>query len=138
MRRILIALTLALTVGLGGCAKLQDAWTYATSTTVSAPAVYIAANSFDTLKVLGTAYLDRPRCNGKNGPPPFCRDPDPSAKIIEWVDKGTVARNTLLDFYDAHPTGEIGPQGAYDALTMSVDTLKKLFAQNGIKTGVPQ
>lgn len=136
MKRILIALMLALSVGLsvGGCSRILDALSYVSNTSVSPTAVYVAANTFDALEVSATNYLRLKKCSAASGP--VCRDPIATAIIIPAVKSGRTARNELEAFYARNASGSLGPQGAYDALTTAVDTLKAVFAQYNIKTGV--
>jgi len=129
MRRILIAITLV--VSLGGCALLQRLESdvkVITSATVSPQAIVIAANSFNALEASATNYLRLVKCNGTNGP--VCRDPAVTAKIIPLVRTGRSARDGLIAFSRNHP-GELGAQGLYDALTASISGLQAIISQYG-------
>ena len=129
LRRFL--LTILLTVGVAGCANLQNAWNVITSTSVSPTVVVIAVNTFDALEVTGANYLRLPRC--KAGGPIACRDPGVSEKIINAKVAGRKARNALEDFIRDHP-GQLGPKGLYDALIKATATLQDIFAQYGIRS----
>lgn len=128
MRKLMIAVALTLGVGLGGCGTagtLQKAWDVATSTKVSPAAMVIARESFNVVEVTATKYLRLRKCSATSGP--VCRSPVASRKIIPAVRNGVLARNSMVQFMRAHP-GELGPAGVYDALNLSIDGLKKIFA----------
>lgn len=127
MKKILIPLVLALS--LGACANLQNAWNVATSAQVTYQTVAIAANTFDALEATATAYLRLPKCGGTVV---VCRDPTATKKIIPAVRAGRVARNNLEQFFVDHP-GQLGPQGLYDALQASINTLQGVISQYNIQ-----
>lgn len=129
MRKIILALALA--VSLGGCATLQRidaAWQAVKSATVSPQAVVVAANTFNALEATATNYLRLAKCTGANGP--ICRDPAITAKVIPAVRAGRAARDSLLAFQRAHP-GQLGDQGVYDALQASISTLTAIINTYG-------
>lgn len=129
MKRFLIVL--GLSVSLAGCANLTNAWNVLTSTSVSPTVVVVAVNTFDALEVTAANYLKLPRC--ASGGPVACRDPGVTAKIIPAVRSGRGARNQLEQFIASHP-GQLGPQGLYDALMASVNTLQSIYSQYGIRS----
>lgn len=127
MKRLILVLALAL----GGCANLENAFQVLSSTSVSPTAVVVAVNAFDALEVTATNYLRLPKC--KSGGPIACRDRGVTAKIIPAVRSGRYARNQLESFIAAHP-GQLGPQGLYDALIASTNTLQAIFGQYNIRS----
>jgi hypothetical protein len=128
MRKLLLGLALAL--GVTACANLKNDLAVLTSTQVTITTVAVAGNTFDALEATATAYLRLPRCSGTNGP--ACRDPAATKKIIPAVRSGRVARNNLEQFFADHP-GQLGPQGLYDALQASINTLQDVIAQYNVK-----
>lgn len=120
MKKVLLALSFLLV--LGGCARVSEALSAATTVTVPDKSVYVAVNTFDALKVTATNYLSLPKC-GKFP----CYSMEAKAKIVPAVRAGTIARNNIERFRREHP-GELGLKGDYDALTGSVDTLKAIYA----------
>jgi hypothetical protein len=127
MRKILAVVAC---LGLAGCANLQNAWTVLSSTSVSPAAVNVAVNTFDALEATATNYLRLPRC--ANGGPIICRSPSATKQIIPAIRSGRYARNNLEQFIAAHP-GQLGPQGLYDALMNSVNTLQSIYGQYNVK-----
>lgn len=127
MRRFLTIALIALLPTLGGCAlfqKLDNAFQVLTSASVSPQAVVVAVNSFDALEATATRYLRLVKCNGANGP--VCRDPVISAKVIDAIQKGRIARNNLEQFANTHP-GQLGSQGLYDALQTTISTIQDVL-----------
>jgi hypothetical protein len=142
MRNFRIAAVIALVaLSLGGCAQLNDGWSrvrntfeVVTSAKVSPEAIVLLASTFDAFEVTAKNYIDpqlNKRCTGSNGP--ICRDPGATKAINQAVRSGRVARDNAKQFLRDHP-GELGTQGLYDALKASVDTLRSIFDQYGIKT----
>ncbi|MDE2105527.1 MAG: hypothetical protein KGL39_50335 [Patescibacteria group bacterium] len=127
MKKLLVAAIVALS--LGACAQIQTAYDAVSGAKVSPTAVIVAGNSFDALEATATNYLRLKKCNGSNGP--VCRDPKATAIIIPAVRSGRVARTNLEQFMKDHP-GELGPQGLYDSLKVSIDTLRQAFSQYNI------
>jgi len=133
MRKLLI---LPLLLVLGGCAalsKVENAFTTLSGASVSPAAVVVAANSFDALEATATNYLRLPRC-GKTATK-VCRDKAATAVLIPAIQNGRKARNDLEDFLTDHP-GQLGPQGLYDALQLSINTVTGIVATYHI--GAPQ
>lgn len=114
---------------LAGCGTVTNLYNAATGATVSPTAVIVAANSFDALEATATNYIRLKKCSATSGP--ICRNPDAVAAIVPAIRSGRVARNNLEQFLQDHP-GALGPQGLYDALQESIDTLRKAFAQYGV------
>lgn len=138
MRKLLVISLLALALPIGGCAnspfvqKLEGMASAITGATVSPTAIIVLANSYDALEVTAKNYINpalNKRCNGSNGP--VCRDPNATVQINAAIRSGRVARNNAKQFLRDHP-GQLGTQGLYDALSTSVDTLKKIFATYAI------
>lgn len=121
MKKILIPFLIVLT--LGGCANLQrvyDGFEAITTTTVSPKAIVIGANSFNALEATATNYLNLTRCDKTSSK--VCRDKAVTAILIPAVLNARKARNDLIAFQRTHP-GELGTQGLYDALQLSITTL---------------
>lgn len=133
MRRLFTTLALVAAVTLGGCATfgnipkdVLNVWNVATGVSVSPAAVIVAANTFDALEASATNYLRLPKCSAVSGP--VCRAPEAARAIIKAIRAGRPARNQLETFLRTHP-GELGPQGLYDALTTTAQTVQAIFAQ---------
>lgn len=126
MRKLLV---LALLLGLGGCANLQNDWNLLTSAQVTYTTVAVAANTFDALEATATAYLKLPKCSATSGS--ICRSPSATAKIVPAVRSGRVARNNLEQFFATNP-GALGPAGLYNALQAAITTLQSVIAQYNI------
>lgn len=113
-----------------GCAKevaefksvASNVYDVVTTAKVSPAAVEVAASAFDGVEATATNYLRLPRC-GKQP----CRDPKATAPLRKAMIDGRAARNTLERFLIDHP-GQLGPGGAYDALTAATAALKQVFA----------
>lgn len=82
----------ALALALGGCANLQGIYTLATTATVPAGDVVIAANAFDALK--GTAVNYANYCVAQHFPVPVCSKANRRA-VIKAVNSGTAAKVQL-------------------------------------------
>src|SRR5712671_3930220 len=129
MRKLALIVVVALLPSLSACAQFQavrDSLSVVTSARVSPEAVVVAAKTFNLLEGMATRYLSLPRCDGTNS---VCRSPAITRQIIPAVRKGRAARDTLIAFQRSHP-GQLGSQGAYDALLASIATLKSIIAQN--------
>lgn len=121
MKKLFIVL--ALLIPLGGCAnlqRLQDGFEAITTTTVSPKAIVIGANSFNALEATATNYLNLTRCDKTTSK--VCRDKAVTAILGPAVLNARKARNDLIAFQKAHP-GQLGTQGLYDALQLSITTL---------------
>jgi predicted small secreted protein len=137
MRKIIIAAALALS--LAGCAtvtqfgqKVEGVVSAVTGATVSPEAIIILANSFDAMQVTAKNYINpalNKRCNGSNGP--ICRDPVATLALNKAIREGRVARNNAKQFLRDHP-GQLGTEGLYDALQLSVGTLQSIFTKYNI------
>lgn len=125
-----LALALCLTVGLGGCAGLQNVYDTATGASVSPKVVYVAMNSFDAVEATATNYLRLKKCTAVAMP--LCRSPAATARIIPAVRSGRVARNNLKQFLKDNP-GKLGPTGLYNVLTAATSTLQGVIQQYSIK-----
>jgi hypothetical protein len=141
MRHFRFAVAAALlSLSLAGCAtqfgqKVEGVVSAITGATVSPEAIIILANSFDAMQVTAKNYINpalNKRCTGTNGP--ICRDPNATIALNKAIRTGRVARNNAKQFLRDHP-GELGPQGLYDALQLSVGTLQSIFSQYNIGAG---
>lgn len=129
MRKLALIVVVALAPSLGACAqtqKLLNAVSVITSAHVPVGDVVAADKAFNAMQGIADAYISLPRCDGSTA---ACRKPAITKQVIAAVRKGRIARNNLVAFARAHP-GEIGAQGAYDALNASIDTIRNLIAQN--------
>lgn len=124
-----LILVFAFAVSLGGCAQLSTIYGAVTGTTVSPGAVIVAGYSVDALETTATRYLERPRC----GTPGIviCRSPTATKAIGPAVKSMRVARDNAEQFLADHP-GQLGSNGAYDALQTSAKTLKGVLDQYAI------
>lgn len=122
-----IALALALTLGLAGCAQLQSTWSFITQVQVSPQQVYVAENAFDGIEQTAANYLH------------WCRiaTPRPSACAASTIKNmraavrtGRAARDQLDAYLKAHPTA-IGATGLYDALVSATSVLQAYNANFG-------
>jgi hypothetical protein len=125
MRAITIA-ALSLCLALGSCAKLETVYSAATTSTVPAKSIYVAANAFNVVETAATGYVQY--CT-PNPTPAGCNDTVIVNDIIPTINKGVTARKTLTAFVNAHP-GELGDSGVYDALVTATSTLQTLLAAN--------
>ena len=124
MRKIIIAALVSLS--LGSCAQLTNAWDTLSGTTVSPTAVYVAANAFDAVEATATNYLRLQKCAATSGS--VCRNAAATAQIIPAVRAGRVARTNLETFMAQNP-GALGPVGLYNALTAATTTLQAVVSQ---------
>ncbi len=115
MKKILLALTLSLS--LGACANLQGIYTLATTATVPATSVVIAANSFDALKATAVNYAHY--CVDQKFPQPVCSAANRRA-VIKAVNAGTAARIQLEASIN---TGQPAISTVYNTLVAAVNTL---------------
>lgn len=121
MKKIILALALSLALsGCAGVTRLVDAIEIAASTTVSPQTIVIAANSFNAIEASATNYLKLTRCDKTTSK--VCRDKAVTAILIPAVLNARKARNDLITFQRTHP-GQLGTQGLYDALQLSITTL---------------
>ncbi|WP_262048668.1 hypothetical protein [Bradyrhizobium sp. Bra78] len=141
MRKLMLAAAMALAIAGGGCSQVRDTWQKiehvaeaVTRSKVSPEAVVLLASTYDAFEATAKNYVDprlNKRCDGTNGP--ICRDPDATIALNKAVRAGRKARNDVKQFLRDHPN-ELGTQGFYDALKQSVETLRGIFTQYGIKT----
>jgi hypothetical protein len=115
MKRIILALTLSL--ALAGCANLQGIYSLATTATVPASEVVIAANSFDALKATAINYAGA--CVSQHFPQPVCSAANRRA-VIKAVNSGTAARNALES---SMTSGQPALSTAYNTLISAVNVL---------------
>ena len=115
MKRAILALTLSL--ALAGCANLQGIYTLATTATVPANSVVIAANSFDALKATAINYGNY--CISQKFPQPICSAAN-RRSVIKAVNAGAAARNALEASMN---TGQPALSTVYNTLISAVNTL---------------
>jgi hypothetical protein len=114
MKRIL-AIVFALS--LGACAQLQGVYNLATTSTVPAGDVVIAANSFDALKATAINYGQY--CVAQHFPVPVCSKANRRA-VIRAVNSGTAARIQLEASIN---TGQPAVATVYNVLIAAVNSL---------------
>lgn len=114
MKRLIV---LALALSLGACANLQTLYTVATTATVPASTVIIAANSFDALKATAINYANY--CVAQKFPQPICSAAN-RRSVIKSVNAGTAARVQLEASIN---TGQPALSTVYNALVGAVNTL---------------
>lgn len=124
MRKIITAACILM--ALSGCAKLETVYTAATTSTVPAKSIYVAANAFNVVETAATGYVTY--CT-PNPTPSGCNDAVIQNDIIPTINKGVTARKTLTAFLAAHP-GALGDSGVYSALVTATSTLQTLLAAN--------
>jgi len=133
MKKLII---ICLALSLSGCAafqKAEDIFNAATTVTVSPQSIVIAANSFNAIEASATNYLRLTRCDKTSSK--VCRDKAVTAILIPAVQNARKARNDLIAFQRAHP-GELGTQGLYDALQLSLTTLTGIMTTYHIGSAV--
>lgn len=128
MKKILIIFSI--TFALGGCAQLTQFKNtvenaVVATTNITPQQIYIAANSFDAVKISATNYLKLKRCP-QNAP--FCREPKVTPTIINLIRAGTIARNNAVTWARANPDG-FADQSLYDRLTSITSTLEDMMRQ---------
>lgn len=135
MRKLLIALSLVATVSLGGCAsemaKLQNAFTVLTQTTVTSQSALVLANSYDALAASATVYLSYCKNNLTQ---PVCAKANLSA-VIKYVRLGRTVRNQVEGYVSTQTTV---PIAIYNALLAVVNNLNLTPAANFTTTGSAQ
>jgi hypothetical protein len=114
MKRIGVIL---LCLALAGCANLQGIYTLATTATVPATSVVIAANSFDALKATAINYAHY--CVDQKFPQPICSASNRRA-VIKAVRAGTAARIQLEASIN---TGQPAIATVYNTLISAVNAL---------------
>jgi hypothetical protein len=114
MKRIGVIL---LCLALVGCANLQGIYTLATTATVPATSVVIAANSFDALKATAINYAHY--CVDQKFPQPVCSASNRRA-VIKAVRAGTAARIQLEASIN---TGQPAIATVYNTLISAVNAL---------------
>lgn len=116
MKKLMIAATLAL--ALGGCANLQGIYTLATTATVPASDVVIAANAFDALNATATNYGSY--CVAQHFPVPLCSKAN-RRTVIKAVNTGISAKHALEGSINS---GQPAIATIYNTLIASVNTLQ--------------
>lgn len=102
---------------LAGCSSLQSIYTLATTATVPATTVVIAANSFDALKATAVNYGNY--CVAQKFPQPICSAAN-RRSVIKAVNAGTAARVQLEASIN---TGQPAISTVYNTLVSAVNTL---------------
>lgn len=116
MKKLLFAASIAL--ALGGCANLAGIYTLATTATVPAGDVVIAANAFDALNATATNYGGY--CVAQHFPVPVCSKAN-RRSVIKAVNSGIAAKHAL----EASITsGQPALSTVYNTLIAAVNVLQ--------------
>jgi hypothetical protein len=115
MKRLL---AIAFALSLGACTQLNGIYTAATTATVSAGDVVIAANAFDALKATAINYGNY--CIAQRFPQPVCSAANRRA-VVKAVNSGTAARVQLEASIN---TGQSALSTVYNVLIAAVNTLQ--------------
>ena len=127
MRKIIL---IALVLGLGGCAQLQNAYNVLTGITITPTTVYVAANAFDTAEGSATTYLNLPACTGSNGP--VCRNATTAAQIVKLIRQGRPIRNQLEALISAGQGNAPVPASLYTTFTALLSSIQQAMTQTGV------
>lgn len=113
-----LAIVAALAFGLGGCANLQGIYTLATTATVPAGDVVIAANAFDALNATATNYGNY--CVTQHFPVPLCSKANRRG-VIKAVNSGINAKHALEGSINS---GQPAIATVYNVLIAAVNSLQ--------------
>lgn len=121
MKKIGLVFAIAAAVFLSACTgtlqKLETVYTLATTATVPANEVVVAANAFDALKATATNYGRY--CLAQNFPKPVCSAANRRA-VIKYVNAGTAAR---VQLEASITTGQPALSTVYNTLIAAVNSL---------------
>jgi hypothetical protein len=134
MKKLVLALTLALVVPLGGCAETLAKFRAAETTVSNAVGVvgglkvksksaYVAINVFNAAERSATAYLKLPPCDGTTK---VCRAAGAAEAIDPPFSAGIQARNDLRSYMKANK-GTLADAGLYNTLVSATDSLQKIM-----------
>lgn len=119
MRKLFLIAAMALSLtGCAGLQKLQTAYTAATTATVPAGDVVIAANAFDALKATAINYANY--CIAQKFPQPVCSAGNRRI-VVKSVRAGTAAR---IQLEASITTGQPAVANVYNALIAAVNALQ--------------
>lgn len=119
MKKLILIAALALSLtGCAGLQKLQTAYTIATTATVPAGDVVIAANAFDALKATAINYANY--CIAQKFPQPVCSVGNRRI-VVKSVRAGTAAR---IQLEASITTGQPAVANVYNALIAAVNALQ--------------
>ena len=106
-----------LTLSLGACANLQNAWQMITSASVSPTQIIVAANAFDAAEASATQYLLFCKVN------PVMKGCDLTTRktVVAAVRAGRTARNGLEPYI---VSGTAGPSALFNTMVTSINTLQ--------------
>ncbi len=142
MKRIVIAIVLAVTVS--GCAgtRVGELFNTVSGTSVPGYTVVAAAQAFDGSELIGAAYLGLPRCTPTSGP--ACRAPSATPIIKGAFQSGRIARNELkaqvriacaADFAASRECSAGIPVASYNTLIAATKTINDATAAYRAATG---
>lgn len=117
-RTLILLLALSLAGCAGDLAKIQGIYTFATTATVPAGDVVVAANAFDALNATATNYGNY--CIDQHFPRPLCSAANRRA-VIKWVNSGLNAKHALEGSINS---GQSALATTYNALIAAVNGLK--------------
>ena len=106
-----------LTLSLGACANLQNAWQMITSASVSPTQIIVAGNAFDAAEASATQYLLFCKVN------PVMKGCDLTTRktVVAAVRAGRTARNGLEPYI---VSGTAGPSALFNTMVTSINTLQ--------------
>ena len=118
-------------VDLSGCSNAVKDWEVITGAAVGPQAAIIAANSYDSLVVIATGYLQLPACvvNG----PVVCRNAAAVTPIVQAVRSGRAARSQIEGLLAAN-NGAAIPIASINTLSAAVATLQNIYTQYKVPT----
>ena len=131
MKKLLASFAIVLL--LSGCAGTRlgdfiETVKSATTGSISPEAIYIAANTFDSVEVSATNYLNLKKCP-QNAP--FCRQPGVAKKLVPLIRAGRVARNNAVQWAKDHPN-QLAERSLYDSLTGITSTIQEMMRQYNV------
>lgn len=122
MKKLLL---LPILLVLGACSTFK----LITGSSVSPNAVYIAANTFDTLVISAATYDRLPLCS--TGISYACRTLATVKVVDRAIRDGRALRNQLIAYVVANP-GEVVPVSNYNALVSVIGTVQAYISAAGV------
>jgi hypothetical protein len=117
MKKISVTIALLTTIGLGGCASLQTAWSVITSASVTPQQIIVAANAFDGFEATATQYLTYCKTNTTVSACTLAT----RQKVVAAVKAGQAARNQLEPYV---VSGSAGPSTIFNTLVAAINVLQ--------------
>ena len=117
-----LAAILLLTLSLGGCTAISNAWTIATGASVTPQEAVIAANAYDAVAQTAKNYLLLPLCSSTQSK--LCRTQANSVALYKAILIGRSARNALVAAINT--TGTPIAISLYSAVQAQTATLQQI------------